>query len=184
MINDVQNNILKAAEQHLESQLTPAARANYDKIVVAGMKVALNKGPDGILAALKNSQDPIKDCVTGAINLVGLLSMQSRGTMPVQAAVPACMTLIIHALDFADKSGLMKVGPEELAKAGRMFGQMITQKFGLSTQMIQTAANNLHKITQDPGNMDKLHYAAGMKKAPDATQAIPLQPSAPGGAAP
>jgi hypothetical protein len=179
MINNVQNNILKAAEQHLESQLTPPVRANYDKIVVAGMKVALNKGPDGILAALKNSQDPIKDCVTGAINIVGLLAMQSRGTMPITAAVPACMTLIIHALDFADKVGIMKVGPEELAKAGHMFGNLITQKFGISTDMIKTAAGNIEKLTKDPANMDKLHYAAGMKKAPDATQAIPLQPAAP-----
>src|SRR4051812_14503031 len=126
MINDVQNNILKAAEQKLESQLTPQVRQNYDKIVVAALKVALDKGPNGILASLRDSKDPIKDCVLGTINVVGLLRMQSRGTMPINAAVPACMSLIIHALDFADKSGIMKVGQEELAHAGKMFGNMIT----------------------------------------------------------
>lgn len=174
MINDVQSSVLKAAEQHLESQLTPPVKQNYDKIVVAGMKVALNKGPDGILASLKRSQDPIKDCVMGAINIVGLLAMQSRGTMPVQAAVPACMSLIIHALDFADKAGIMKVGNEELAKAGHMFGNLITQRFGISPEMIKTAAGNIEKVTKDPANMEKLHYAAGMKKAPNATEAVPL----------
>lgn len=182
--DDLQSDVLKAAEQKLESNLTPKVRADYDKILVAGLKLALDKGPNGIAASLKQSQDPIKDIVTGAINIVGLLGMQSRGTMPIKAAVPATMALIIHGLAFAQKSGIMQVGNDQLTQAAKLFGNMITHKFGISPEMIKTAANNLHKITQDPGNMDKLHYAAGMKKAPDATQAIPLQPSAPGGAAP
>lgn len=175
MINDVQNDFLKQAEQHLESQLTPPVRQDYDKIVVAGLKLALDKGPDGILASLKNSKNPTHDIVLGAINLIGLLSKQSRGTMPIKAAVPACMSLIIHALDFADKAGIMKVGPQELAQAGHLFGNMITQKMGITPDMIKTAAGNIQKVTQDPANMEKIHYAAGLKAAPGAVQTIPLK---------
>ena len=96
------NNILQAAEKKLESQLTPENHQDYLKVVVAGLKVALQKGPDSAMAALRNSKDPINDCAIGAINLCLLMRKQSRGTMPVKAMVPAAMTLMLHALDFVD----------------------------------------------------------------------------------
>lgn len=179
MINNVQNNILSQAQQTLESKLTAPVKANYDKIVVAGMKVALNRGPDGILASLKNSQDPIRDCVLGAINIVGLLGMQSRGTMPIKAAVPACMSLIIHALDFADKAGIVKVGPQELAQAGHLFGNLITKRFGISPDMIKTAAGNIEKVARDPVNMERMRRHAGFVKGPGASTPteLPQEPA-------
>lgn len=166
--DDIQSDVLQQAEQKLESQLLPQVRKDYDKIVTAGLATALHNGPNSIAAALKQSQDPITDIVKGAINIVGVLGMQSRGTMPIKAAVPACMTLIIHGLALAQKAGMIQGDAADLSKAGRLYGQMITQKFGLSTQMIQTAATNLHKLTQDPANMDKLRQAGGFTQAPNA----------------
>ena len=62
------NNVLEAAEQKIESNLVPNNRANYMKIVVAGMKIGLAKGPDSMLAKLHNSKDPVNDCAKGAVN--------------------------------------------------------------------------------------------------------------------
>jgi hypothetical protein len=172
MINDAPSgDILQATEQKLESQLTPPVRAAYDKIVTAGMKLALNNGPNGIAASIKQSKNPIPDIVKGAINIVGMLGMQSRGTMPIKAAVPACMTLIIQGLDFAKRAGVIKGDQADLTQATRLFGAEITGKFGITRPMLATAAGNLQKLAQDPASMEKLKQASGLSKHPNATPA-------------
>jgi hypothetical protein len=53
------NKILNDSEQKIEASLTPENRNNYMKIVVAGMKVAMQGGPNSILASLCNK--PVLD---------------------------------------------------------------------------------------------------------------------------
>ena len=167
------NQILRAAEQKIESSLTPENRANYMKIVVAGMTVALNGGANGILGSLAKSQNPISDCVKGAINLCLLMRKQSRGTMPLKAMVPAAMTLLLHALDFADKSGIVKVGQPELVQATHLFADAVFERFRITPQMLHTAATKVHAITQDPAQLEKIKQAAGASAAPGAGQPPP-----------
>ncbi len=162
------NRVLQAAEKKLESGLTPETKANYQKIVTAGMKTALQGGPKGILASLKQSKDPLTDCAKGAVNLCLLMRKQSRGTMPFKAMVPAGMTLMINALDFADHANIIKVGAVELSKASRIYGEEMFKAFGITAPMLQSAATKVHAITQDPAQMEKIHHAAGMTKAPGA----------------
>lgn len=169
------NKILQAAEQKVESQLTPENRANYQKIVVAGMKVALDKGPNGLLAALHTSKDPIGDAARGAVNLCMLLRKQSRMTMPMRAFVPAAMTLMLQALDFVDKTGLKKIGNADLVQATHVFTNFLFKQLHISPQMLKTAADGVHSIMQDPAKMDLIKRKAGFVKHPDAGPA-PVTP--------
>ena len=161
MTEQLDNSILQQAEQKIEASLTPETRGNYMKIVVAGMKVAMQGGPQSILASLQKSKDPIGDCVKGAIGLCIMMSKHSRGKMPPKAMVPAAMTLMLHALDFADKSGFVKVGTPELVKATKLFGDTIFKTAGISKTMLQTAAGKVHGITQDPAQLAKVKQVAG-----------------------
>tara|TARA_R110000868_G_C10878651_1_gene762771 strand:- start:184 stop:702 length:519 start_codon:yes stop_codon:yes gene_type:complete len=161
----LQNNLLKATEQKLEAGLTVANRKAYNKIVVAGMKIALDKGGEGMLAQLAKSQSPLEDAVHGAIGLCVLMRKQSRNTMPVQSMVPAGMTLLIHALDFLDKSGVMKIGQPEIVKATKMYANKILAAFGVDKKMIYTAAERLDKVASDPVNMEKMNQYGARKTA-------------------
>lgn len=164
------NNILQAAEKKLESQLTPENHQDYLKVVVAGLKVALQKGPDSAMAALRNSKDPINDCAIGAINLCLLMRKQSRGTMPVKAMVPAAMTLMLHALDFVDKAGIAKVGEHQLIQATHTFTNHIFKALHITPNMIHSAAAKLHQIVQDPTKVELMKRKAGLVKAPNASE--------------
>lgn len=157
----MQNRILEAVEQKIESSLTPQNKSDYMKIVVAGMKAGMEGGDKSILASLKNSKNPVSDCANGAINLCLMLSHQSRGTMPPMAMVPAAMTLMLKALDFADRSGIVKVGQPELVQATHVFTDAMFSKFGIDKKMLQTAATKVHAITQDPQQLAKLHQIGG-----------------------
>lgn len=159
----LQDPVLQAAENKLEAGLTPQNRQNYMKIVISGMRIALQGGDQGILAKLHDSQDPINDCAVGAVHLVVLMRKQARGTMPLQAMVPAAMTLMLKALDFADKGGLIQVDEQVLVKATHIFTNTLFKAFQISPNMLQNAAQNVHGMTQDPVRMAAIQRAAGMK---------------------
>lgn len=176
LINQVpklEANILKATQQKLEAKMDPKLKADYEKIIVSGMRVALQGGKDGILAGLKGSKDPLKDCALGAVNLVTLLSKQARGTMPIEAAIPGAMALMLHALDFADRAGIVTVGNEQLDQATKYFTDAIFERLGITKKMLQTAKAKAEDMAKNPEQLQKLKYAAGVDVAPGAQPASP-----------
>lgn len=163
------NKILEAAEQKIESQLTPQNRGDYLKIVVAGMHAALAKGPNGILASLHQSKNPISDCAVGAVKICLLMAHTSRGTMPPKAMVPAGMTLMLKALDFVSKSGIAQVGTPELVQATHIYSNEIFKAFKITPGVLQKAASKVHEITKDPTKLEMLKRRAGMTRDPNAS---------------
>jgi hypothetical protein len=168
--------LLAEAEQQLEAHLDPKNRANYMKVVVAGMRAALdNKGPNGALAAsLKSSPDPIRAAARGAIALVLILRKQSTGVMPIKAMVPAAMTLMFHALDLIDKAGIAKIGPTELVRATDIFTTTMFKKSGITPRMLQAATQKVHEVINDPIKVEQMKRAAGVVKHPNASEPTPL----------
>jgi hypothetical protein len=179
----LRDNVLRAAEQKVESQLTPENRANYLKVVVAGLKVGLQGGPNSILASIRNSQDPVRDCALGAVNLALMLAKESRYTMPPQAMVPAAMTLMLHALDFVDRAGIAKVSVPELNRATHVFTNRLLAVFKVSPQVLTHLSHNVHGIMQDPASMEMLARRAGVVRSPLASTptAVPRQADQTGG---
>lgn len=162
------NGILAAAEKKIEASLTPSTREAYDKIVVAGLKVGLNGGKDGILAAVRHREDPIAACAMGAVNLVQMLNRQARNTMPPQALVWASMTLMLQALDFVDKAKIAPIDKADLDRATRLFMKHILQAFGVTPQKLTAMGAETQKIMADPARMDALARQVGIMKAPSA----------------
>lgn len=168
------NKLLEAAEQKIESSLTPENRADYMKIVVAGLKTGLANGPRGILASLKQSKNPINDSAIGAINLVLLMRKHSMGTMPLKAMIPAAMTLMLQALDFADKAGIVKIGTDELVQATHIFANALFPRLGIKPQMLHAAIQRVHAISQDPAKMELVNRKLGAVKDPRASEPTPM----------
>lgn len=149
----IQNTLLKQAEDRVEKTVPRAQRDNYLKIVVAGMKYALDKGPEGVLASLKDSKDPLSDSVHGAIGIVGGLRRNAKGTMPIAAMVPAAMTLMLHALDFAEKMKLITVTATELDNATHLFMDTIMPLLQVPKTKLDESLSQVHDILRDPDKM-------------------------------
>lgn len=186
---ELNNPLLQQAEAKVEAGLTPENRANYLKIVVAGLHIGLDKGPDGILASLAQSKDPVADAAKGAISLVLILRKQAKGVMPLKAMVPAAMTLMLKALDFADRSKIVKVDNPELVRATHIFTDTMFARFGITKAGLANAASRVNALTNDPAAMAKISLKAGLTRHPNAATPTPL-PAGPtglingGGAAP
>jgi len=173
---DLNNPILQAAEDKVESGLTPETRANYMKIVVAGMHAGLANGPNSVLASLLKSADPLTDAAKGAVSMVLILRKEAHGVMPLKAMVPAGMTLMLHALAFAEKTGMIKIGAPELVKATHVFTDTMFARFGITKQMLASTAQKVHGIMQDPAAMEKISLKAGTVRHPQAVTPTPLPP--------
>lgn len=177
MSTPLKNKLLRALEQQLEATLTPENRPNYLKTVVNGLRIGLNNGPKGVLASLRDSKDPVKDCALGAVNLVQLLRIQSQGTMPVQAMAPAAMTLMLNALDFAEQAGLVEIDNEAIVRATRIFTNQIFAVLGVTPQMLTQAAGGVHGIAENSTQMEMIKRRAGVVRDPLAS--TPVQEVAP-----
>ena len=174
------NPLLQQAEQQLESNLAPDNRENYQRIVVAGLHIALQNGADGFMAKLRNSRDPIGDCGRGAASLILIMRKQSKGVMPMKAGIPAGMTLLFHGLDFVDRAKIAKVAEPEIDKAATTFTNFLFHKLGITPGMLQHAAGRVHQLTQDPAAMHAINLKSGLIRHPLAATPTPLPPG-PGG---
>lgn len=170
----MKNQLLAATEQKIESGLQGQNAADYQKVVVAGMKSAMNGGPKSILASLQHSKDPIHDCVVGAINLALILRKQSRNTMPLKAMIPAATTLMLHAMDFAEEMGLVQIDKPELDQATHLLVNTLFKRLNVTPQMLHTAASKVHALTQNPVSMARMRLTAGMDKDPRAAEPTPM----------
>lgn len=153
------NTLLKQAEGQIEQRLKGGVRESYMKIVVAGMKYALKDGPKSILAQLKDSQDPITDVVKGAIGIVGLLRRAAKGSMPIDALIPAAMVLVLQGLDQAEKFGLLKVGKPEIDQATQLFVETLLPQLGLTPEKLAQMNGRVQKLMADPEQMAKLRVS-------------------------
>lgn len=165
------NPLLQQMEAGIEAKLTPANKADYDKIVIAGLHIALDRGPQGFMAKLHDSADPIGDAAKGSVNLMLIMKKQARGQWPEEAGIPAAYTLMLRGLDFIDHSGVVKIGAPELARAIHLFSNQLFWRIGLTPKMLQTVTERVHAIVQNPDDMQKLNLKNGLSRHPDA--AIP-----------
>lgn len=166
MAANISNPMLATTEQTLEKNLQPSIQQDYLKIVVAGMHILLDKGAAGFMAKLKSSKDPIGDCGRGAASLILVMKKQAQGVMPMKAAVPAGITLMLHGLDFVDRAKIEKVDAAALASASRAFTNTLFQKLNITPDMLNKAVAKAHAITQDPAEMEKINQRANMGGTP------------------
>lgn len=168
------NPLLRQAEQKLETNLTAAVRANYDKIVVAGLHTALAKGADGGMASLIHAKDPVASAAQGAVALVLTMQKQAKGVMPVKAMIPAGMTLLLHALDFLDRAGVVKIAEPQLVQATTTFTNLMFHKLGVTPQMLQRLTGRVKQLSADPAVMQKIGIKAGTIPHPQGVTPTPL----------
>lgn len=166
IINGKNNKLLQGAEQAVAAKLLAQTRADYEKIVVAGMKASLNGGPDSMLAKLADSQDVVKDCAAGAISLVMLLASHAKGVPPIQAMVPAAATLMFQALDFAEKAKLVTVDMASIDRGQKIQANAWLHLGNITPDTLTKMAEKTHGIMTDPTQMEMVAREGGVVKDP------------------
>lgn len=184
LVNEgLENDLLKATEQHIESRLTPDVKLYYQRIVLAGMHVAIKGGPTGILRNLRTSPDPIRACAVGGVNLAFML-LKSETPHPspsmLVATTHAGYALMLQALDVAAKMKLIEITGGDggtIDKATKIATDQIMANIHMTPDKLNAAAGKVHGVMKDPAQMQAIRLKIGADRDPRApTPTLPETP--------
>lgn len=137
MEGKTKNQLLMNVEQAAASKVPPDQKDRFDKIVIAGMKVMYSpETSDMMQSQLKNAGDPAENAGEGAAKLFGILMHESKGTMPMQAAIPAMQVLLCEGLDFMEQAGLIQITNDIIAEATKAMMGYILQMVGVKKEQM------------------------------------------------
>ena len=139
MIGNTTNPLLKQTEEAIQAKVPKNMQEAFQRIVLAGSKVMYSKESQNLIAdELKSDGDPAEIAGTGVAKLLGLLMAHSKGTMPMQAAIPAITVLLCEALDFMEQAGKVKVDADLLARATQDMASAVMQMMGLTPDKLSS----------------------------------------------
>ena len=157
-MNPLFQKVITGVEQQVKE------RDPYDRIVAAGLKTMFDKSTHAMmLEGLNEAQDVAKWAGEGIAGLLGVLSKQSRGTMPFQPMLQAGVTLLMHAMDFLSETGKIEASPQSVAQATKAFAMAITNAAGVSEQQLMQMAEQANAAAGDPAQAQRLqqHFGGG-----------------------
>lgn len=138
MLGQSTNPQLQQVEQAVQGKVPPELMGAFQRIVTAGLKVMYSPQTRQMLASqLKQQGDPSEIVGQGIAKLMAILYQQSKGTMPMKAAIPAAQVLTCEAIDFAAKAGIMQITNDTIAQTTQEMVSALLQVFGFSQSKVQ-----------------------------------------------
>ena len=151
MIGKTNNKLLMKAEAAIEAKVKPAQKNAFQRIVLAGLKVLYaDKARKMVASEIKGGGDVAHAVGNGVAKLLGVLLSQSKGTMPMDAAIPAGSLLVCEALDFVEQAGVIKVDAAVLDAATQTMGASFLQLLGVTPEKLQGMMDKARTAKQQP----------------------------------
>jgi hypothetical protein len=142
MLGQTQDALLKKTEQAVQAKVPANRQYAFHRIVTAGLKVMYEQETHALMVKqLVANGDPSELAGEGAAKLLGMLFKKSRGTMPMNAAIPATIVLMCEGLDFMQKAGKFQSTPDTVAQAMKSLSSNLLQLFGVTPDKLQGMIN-------------------------------------------
>jgi hypothetical protein len=146
---DIKDPQLSQIAQQVQAKLQPDMQHPFQAILVSGLHIMFDPSTKHLLQERVqrsvSSPNPAQSIGDVAARLVVLISHEAQGKLQLPAAVPAAIVLLCHILDYAEKTGQMKVDPQLIASAVQTCTANMLKYCGVGPQQImqakQAAAN-------------------------------------------
>lgn len=157
--------LIKKLQMAVRAKVPPQYAVAVQKIYLAGMKLMFSpETHQHMVQAVQSDTDPGHAVGAGVVALITMLYQQSKGTMPIPAAVPAGLLLVAEGLDFMEQSKMIpQATPEMIDSATQTLVSMLMQKVGMTPDRMAQLAQQAH----------------GGAQPPEAAPAAPTAPAAP-----
>ena len=103
-----------------------------------------------MIEILQGQGDLPSKIADGITRLIGFMYQASENTMPMQAVIPAAITLMVKALDFADRGMGQKLDKDIIAECTKQTSAAVLQQFGVTPEKIQSFLSGQEQPTQEP----------------------------------
>lgn len=132
-----ENQALLKVVETITAKVNPKVRKQFDRIVLAGMKLMYADQMEGYLREQIASGPPAQAAGQGAAKLLGVLQTKFNGTAPIEAMGPAGVVLVCEALDVLEKLGKAEVTPELVAEAMKEYSAAYLQMLGITREKLE-----------------------------------------------
>jgi hypothetical protein len=138
MLGNTQNPLLMKTEQETAAKVLPKFKNSFERIIAAGLKFMYSKETHDEMVGILNAKRPPEINVgDGVGKLMGILWNEGKGTLPMQAYMPAAAVLLCEGMDFAEKAGKIQVTPQTLAAATKECYAIVLRQFGVTPEKMQ-----------------------------------------------
>lgn len=131
--------LLQQIEQGIEQQVPPEMKQMYESIVLAGMKVMFSKDTASLMdQQLDASGDMVANIADGISMLIMIVFNEAQ--QPPEQFIPAAglasITLMCHALDYAEQTRGLKVDEQFVADCTKATTMKVLERFGITQDQV------------------------------------------------
>lgn len=143
-----------------QEQVSGEEQDQYDRVVMAGMKVMFENETtrNQIADRLKaDKEHPAKSLADTASMLMIQLDQQTDGNIPETVILPAAVELLEQLSDFADSLDIFPIDEAVMNHAGQLMVTSLGEQYGVEPEDIQalmdsTSPEQLKQIEEEQGN--------------------------------
>lgn len=160
MLGKATNPLLQQTEQGIQEKVPANLQPGLQRVVSAGLTLIYSPAlHQRMVEKLESTPNPAENAALGAVNIVGTLFNQSKGSMPLSIAAPAAIILMCEILDFVAQAGKIQITPELVSQAAQSASEH-------TLAMLKISKDQIHHVVAHGMSAahDHLNAAAG---APD-----------------
>jgi hypothetical protein len=152
---DSSDPVIAQVQDKVRQSIPPQFRVAVQKLVLAGQKIMYDPKTHHLMVqALQSDSDPAHAVGMGVTQLMTMMWVQSKGSIPPPALIPAAILLVCEALDFCEQSKLLKPDNDMVGNAVQVVVSYMMQKMGIKPSDMAKAAGiqgEQPANTQTPG---------------------------------
>ena len=131
---------LEQYEAGIEENIKPEDKDAYDRIVTAGIKVITSDEFHEKMVESLTAEGELPDKIAdGVARLISMLHVSSKGKMPVGPTIAASYTLMVRALDFAERALGEEITDDVIADTALKTISVIAPLLGITKEKLQAA---------------------------------------------
>lgn len=144
----------------VESEADGAEQDQYDRVVMAGMKIMFDndKTRDKIEKRLEADKgNPAKTLSDTAAMIMVQLDQQTGGEIAETVVLPAATEILEQLSEFADSLGMFEIDDAVLNRAGQLLVENLSEQYGVGPEdaqalMASFSPEQLKQVEEEQGN--------------------------------
>jgi hypothetical protein len=162
MLGKTNNPTLQKVEAGIQAKVPPKLQRSFTNIVKAGETVMYSKQSHHLMMdELKKPGDLAMNIGHGIAGLMALLYKESERTLDSGAIMLAAQVLACEAMDFAEKSGVMKVDDATVSQVIKETISGVLQAFGMTPDKLSQMAQQSKQKAAAPAGGGLVANAMG-----------------------
>ncbi len=133
-------------------QKVPAEQQDaLQRILLAGQRILYDKQTNTeVEKRIQESKTPAEVAGGGALELLGILAHESRGTLPPKLVGPSAIILMTEILDYLKQTGRIKGDAADLETAARALSETMMKASGVTPEAFDQILGKTQEAMQDP----------------------------------